>query len=118
MAAYWICECFPMAVTSLIPIVLFPMLGVLSTAETCSCYMNDTIMVFIGGLVIALAIEHSKLHLRIALGGMKLIGCSHAKLLGGICAVTTFISMWVSNTAATAMMLPIIYAILEELEQV
>ncbi|XP_076300113.1 protein I'm not dead yet [Lasioglossum baleicum] len=118
MAAYWIAECFPMAVTSLIPIVLFPTLGVLSTAETCSCYINDTIMVFIGGLVLALAIEHSKLHLRIALGGMKLIGCSHAKLLGGICAVTTFISMWVSNTAATAMMLPIIFAILEELEQV
>ncbi|XP_078043495.1 protein I'm not dead yet [Augochlora pura] len=117
MAAYWITECFPMAITSLIPLVLFPMLGVLSTAETCSCYMNDTIMVFIGGLILALAIEHSNLHLRIALGVMKLVGCSHAKLLAGVCAVTTFISMWVSNTAATAMMVPIIYAILNELEQ-
>lgn len=118
MAGYWIVECFPMAITSLIPIVLFPAFGVLSTADTCSCYMNDTIMVFIGGLVLAIAIEHSNLHLRIALLVMKMVGCSHAKLLGGLCAVTTFISMWVSNTAATAMMVPIIFAILEELEQV
>lgn len=118
MAGYWICECFPMAITSLLPLVLFPLFGVLSTAETCSCYMNDTIMVFIGGLILAVAIEHSKLHLRIALGVMKMVGCSHGRLLAGLCTVTTFISMWVSNTAATAMMVPIIFAILNELEQV
>ncbi|XP_053981429.1 protein I'm not dead yet [Hylaeus volcanicus] len=117
MAGYWIMECFPLAVTSLLPLVLFPVLGVLSTAETCSCYMNDTIMVFIGGLILAIAIEHCNLHLRIALGVMKTVGCTHAKLLGGLCVVTTFISMWVSNTAATAMMVPIIFAVLQELEQ-
>ncbi|XP_076232939.1 protein I'm not dead yet [Calliopsis andreniformis] len=117
MAGYWITECFPMAVTSLLPVVLFPLLGVLSTAETCSCYMNDTIMVFIGGLILAIAIEHSNLHLRIALAVMKTVGCTHGRLLAGLCFVTTFISMWVSNTAATAMMVPIIFAILEELEQ-
>ncbi|XP_076634543.1 protein I'm not dead yet [Colletes latitarsis] len=117
MGGYWITECFPMAVTSLIPLVLFPILGVLSTADTCSCYMNDTIMVFIGGLILAVAIEHSSLHLRIALGVMKMVGCTHAKLLAGFCVVTTFISMWVSNTAATAMMVPIIFAVLHELEQ-
>ncbi|XP_071874212.1 protein I'm not dead yet [Bombus fervidus] len=118
MAGYWITECFPMAVTSLIPLVLFPIFGVLSTAATCACYMNDTIMVFIGGLVLAVAIEHSNLHLRIALGVMRTVGCTHGKLLGGLCVVTTFISMWVSNTAATAMMVPIIFAVLNELEQV
>lgn len=118
MAGYWITECFPMAVTSLIPLVLFPIFGILSTADTCACYMNDTIMVFIGGLVLAVAIEHSKLHLRIALGVMRTVGCTHGKLLGGLCVVTTFISMWVSNTAATAMMVPIIFAVLNELEQV
>ncbi|OAD57864.1 Protein I'm not dead yet [Eufriesea mexicana] len=117
MAGYWITECFPMAVTSLIPVVLFPAFGLLSTSDTCACYMNDTIMVFIGGLILAVAIEHSNLHLRIALGVMKIVGCSHGKLLGGLCVVTTFISMWVSNTAATAMMVPIIFAILNELEQ-
>ncbi|XP_043515369.1 protein I'm not dead yet-like isoform X3 [Frieseomelitta varia] len=117
MAGYWITECFPMAVTSLIPVVLFPAFGVLSTADVCGCYVNDTIMVFIGGLVLAIAIEHSNLHLRIALGVMKTVGCTHGKLLGGLCAVTAFISMWVSNTAATAMMVPIIFAVLNELEQ-
>ncbi|CAL7942745.1 unnamed protein product [Xylocopa violacea] len=117
MAGYWISDCFPMAVTSLIPVVLFPAFGILSTADTCACYMNDTIMVFIGGLILAVATEHSNLHLRIALGVMKTVGCTHARLLGGVCAVTTFISMWVSNTAATAMMVPIIFAILGELEQ-
>ncbi|KYQ59712.1 Protein I'm not dead yet [Trachymyrmex zeteki] len=117
MGGYWVTDCFPMAVTSLIPVVMFPALGILSTADTCACYMNDTIMVFIGGLILAIAIEHSNLHLRIALGVMKTVGCSHAKLLGGLCVVTTFISMWVSNTAATAMMVPIIFAVLRELEQ-
>ncbi|KAL6448027.1 hypothetical protein ACFW04_000218 [Cataglyphis niger] len=117
MGGYWVSDCFPMAVTSLIPVVMFPALGILSTADTCTCYMNDTIMVFIGGLILAIAIEHSNLHLRIALGVMKTVGCSHTKLLGGLTAVTTFISMWVSNTAATAMMVPIIFAVLRELEQ-
>jgi len=102
----------------MIPVVMFPALGVMSTADTCSCYMNDTIMVFIGGLVLAIAIEHCNLHMRIALGVMKTLGCSHPRLLGGLCVVTTFISMWVSNTAATAMMVPIIFAVLRELEQV
>lgn len=118
MGGYWVTDCFPMAVTSLIPVVMFPALGILSTADTCACYMNDTIMVFIGGLILAIAIEHCNLHLRIALVVMKTVGCSHAKLLGGLCVVTTFISMWVSNTAATAMMVPIIFAVLRELEQV
>lgn len=118
MAGYWVAECFPMAVTSLIPIVLFPSLGILSTMDTCAAYMNDTIMVFIGGLILAIAIEHSNLHMRVALGVIKMVGFSHAKLLGGLCVVTTLISMWVSNTAATAMMVPIIFAVLRELEQV
>lgn len=118
MSGYWVTDCFPMAVTALIPVVMFPALGILSTADTCACYMNDTIMVFIGGLILAIAIEHSNLHFRIALIVMMTVGCSHAKLLGGLCVVTTFISMWVTNTAATAMMVPIIFAVLRELEQV
>ncbi|XP_070511184.1 protein I'm not dead yet-like [Cardiocondyla obscurior] len=79
--------------------------------------MNNTIMVFIGGLIFAIAIEHSNLHLRIALVVMKTLGCSHAKLLGGLCTVTTFMSMWIANAAATAMMIPIAFAILNQLEK-
>jgi len=80
--------------------------------------MNDTIMVFISGLILAIATEHCNLHLRIALIVMKMLGCSHAKLLGGLCTVTTFISMWIANAAATAMMVPIAFAVLRELERV
>lgn len=117
LAGYWITECFPMAVTSIIPVVLFPAFGILTSQEACGCYMNDTIMVFIGGLILAIAIEHSGLHLRIALGVMKVVGCTHAKILGSLCVVTTLISMWITNTATTAMMVPIIFAILNQLEQ-
>jgi len=80
--------------------------------------MNDTIMVFISGLILAIATEHCNLHLRIALIVMKTLGCSHAKLLGGLCTVTTFVSMWIANAAATAMMVPITFAVLRELEKV
>ncbi|KAG5317927.1 INDY1 protein, partial [Acromyrmex heyeri] len=116
-AGYWVTECLPIGITSLIPIVLFPLFGILSTQETCVCYMNDTIMVFIGGLILAIATEHCNLHLRIALIVMKTLGCSHAKLVGGLCTVTTFLSMWIANAAATAMMVPIAFAVLHELER-
>ncbi|KAL6448026.1 hypothetical protein ACFW04_000217 [Cataglyphis niger] len=117
VAGYWVTECLPIGITSLIPVVLFPLFGILSTQETCACYMNDTIMVFIGGLVLAIATEHCNLHLRIALIVMRMLGCSHARLLGGLCTVTTFISMWIANAAATAMMVPIVFAVLRELER-
>ncbi|XP_031786139.1 protein I'm not dead yet-like isoform X2 [Nasonia vitripennis] len=117
MAMFWVTESIPLPMTSLLPLVLFPSLGILSTADTCLCYMNDTIMVFIGGLILAIAIEHCNLHMRIALGVMRFVGCSHRKLLAGLLAVTTFLSMWVSNTACTAMMVPIIFAVLQELEK-
>ena len=118
MALYWLTDCLPLAVTSFIPVVLFPALSIMSTADICACYMNDTIMVFIGGLSMALAIEYCNLHMRIAIGVMKTVGCSHRRLIAGLILVTTAISMWVSNTAATAMMIPIITAILQELERV
>lgn len=118
MGGYWVTECVPIGIVSLIPVVLFPLFGILSTNETCVCYMNDTIMVFVGGLILAIATEHCNLHLRIALVVMKTLGCSHARLLGGLCIVTTFISMWIANAATAAMMVPIVLAVLYELEKV
>lgn len=81
-------------------------------------YMKDTMLMFIGGLIIALAVEFCHLHQRVALKVISIIGCSQRRLNFGLLAVTMFISMWISNTAAVAMMCPIMQAVLEELEAV
>ncbi|KAJ8668185.1 hypothetical protein QAD02_009848 [Eretmocerus hayati] len=116
MAVFWVTEVVPLPVTGLLPVLLYPLLGVMDTARTCGCYMNDTTMMFVGSLVIAVAIEHSGLHMRVALIIIKTVGCSHRRLSMGLFFVTMFISMWISNTAATAMMLPIVEKVLTELE--
>ncbi|XP_043285688.1 protein I'm not dead yet-like [Venturia canescens] len=116
MAMFWVTEVLPLPITGLIPIVLYPLMGILSTSKTCDCYMNDTTMMFIGSLVIAVVIENSGLHMRLALLFIRFIGCSHRKLSLGLFFVTMFISMWISNTAATAMMIPIMETVLVELE--
>ncbi|XP_003701228.3 protein I'm not dead yet [Megachile rotundata] len=116
MAVFWMTEVLPLPITGLIPIVLYPLMGIMSTSDTCACYMNDTTMMFIGSMVIAIVIENSGLHMRIALLIIKTIGCSHRRLTLGLFFVTMFLSMWISNTAATAMMLPIVETVLLELE--
>lgn len=116
MALFWVTEVVPLPITGLIPITLYPLMGILDTSATCDCYINDTTMMFFGSLVIAVAIENSGLHMRVALLIIKTIGCSHRKLSLGLFCVTMFISMWISNTAATAMMIPIVETVLLELE--
>lgn len=116
MAGYWVTEALPLPVTALIPMVLFPLMGILDSDKVSLCYLKETNMMFVGGLVIAIAVEHCNLHRRVALWTMMLVGCSPRKLNFGLVAVTTFISMWISNTAATAMMCPIVEATLVELE--
>jgi len=111
MAVYWMTEALPIAVTSLIPMVLFPVLGVCSTNEVGVNYLKSTNFMFIGGLILALAVEQSGLHQRIALRILLLIGTSPRNLLLGFMLTTGFLSMWISNTATTAMMIPIIDAI-------
>lgn len=79
MAMYWVTETLPLPITGMIPIVLYPLMGILSTSATCDAYINDTTMMFFGSLVIAVVIENSGLHMRVALLIIKLIGCSHRK---------------------------------------
>lgn len=116
MAMFWVTEVLPLPITGMIPVVLYPLMGIMSTNETCLCYMNDTTMMFLGSLVIAVVIENSGLHMRMALLIIRTIGCSHRRLTLGLFFVTMFISMWISNTAATAMMIPIMETVLIELE--
>ncbi|KAJ8728075.1 hypothetical protein PYW08_016460 [Mythimna loreyi] len=116
MAVFWVTECIPLPVTSLIPIVIFPLSGVMDTNTTCSCYMNDSVMMFIGSMVLASAVEQSGLHRRLALFAIRIIGYSHYRLLFAMSVTTMFISMWITNTAATTMMVPIIFALLQIFE--
>ncbi|XP_038212061.1 protein I'm not dead yet-like [Zerene cesonia] len=116
MAVYWVTECIPLPVTSFLPIFIFPLTGVMSTTACCLCYMNDTIMMFLGSMIIAYAVEQSGLHKRLALCAIRAIGYSHYRLIFAMCFITMFISMWITNTAATTLMVPINFAVLKVFE--
>ncbi|KAF9423998.1 hypothetical protein HW555_000707 [Spodoptera exigua] len=116
MAVFWVTECIPLPVTSFLPIVIFPLADVMDTRTACLCYINDTIIMFYGSMALAYAVEQSGLHKRVALGAIRLIGYSHYRLLLAMSLTTMFISMWITNTAATTMMVPIIFAVLQVFE--
>lgn len=117
MAIWWISEAIPLAATALVPVALFPLLGIMPGKTTAGLYFNHIIFLFIGGFIVALAMERWNLHKRIALKLILLIGLSPRRLVLGFMAATAFLSMWISNTATTMMMVPIILAIVLKLEE-
>lgn len=117
MAVWWISEAVPLAVTSLLPFVLFPPMDILSPARVAGNYMNPIIFLFIGGFLIALAMERWNLHRRIALTVIDAIGGRPDTLVLGFMIASALLSMWISNTATAAMMLPIGLAIIGKVEE-
>jgi solute carrier family 13 (sodium-dependent dicarboxylate transporter), member 2/3/5 len=107
LAVWWMTEAMPLPATALVPIVAFPLLGVLSTEEATAPYADPNIFLFMGGFMIALAMQRWNLHKRIALLVVRAVGTRPDRLIAGFMIATAFISMWVSNTATTVMMLPI-----------
>ena len=116
MAAWWITEAIPLAVTALIPLVLFPLLGIMNGKEVSGQYVNHIIFIFIGGFLVALAMERWNLHKRMALRVLMLFGVNPKFILLGFMVATALLSMWISNTATTMMMIPIALAIVTKLE--
>lgn len=111
MAIWWISEVLPLAVTALLPIVLFPLLGVANTRDAAAPYANEIVFLFLGGFLLATALERWNAHQRIALAVIGAVGTTSRRLVLGVMLATAFVSMWISNTATAAMMYPIAMAI-------
>ena len=116
MALWWVTEVVPIAVTALLPIVLFPLTGALDIATTTAAFGHKYIFLYIGGFFLAVTIEKWNLHKRIALSIIKLIGTNVNYIILGFMVATGFLSMWISNTATAVMMLPIGVAIITQLK--
>ncbi|MEG1970981.1 MAG: DASS family sodium-coupled anion symporter [Burkholderiaceae bacterium] len=112
MALWWFSEAVPIAVTALLPIVLFPLLGIASPAKTTAPYASDIIFLFLGGFLIAAGIQKWGLDRRIAMRTLSIVGTQASHVVGGLMLATAFVSMWVSNTATAAMMVPIAIAVM------
>ena len=114
MAIWWITEAIPIPATSLLPIALFPFLGIMKSKAATAPYANHLIYLFMAGFFIAVTMEKWNLHRRIALRTIKLVGVSPNRMILGFMTATAFLSMWVSNTATTMMMVPIGLAVIQQ----
>ena len=117
MAGLWMTQAIPLAATSLLPLALFPLLGIQSGKETSKAFVEDSLFLYIGGMIIALGIERWQLHRRIALRIVALVGVSPKRMVLGFAIATFGLSMWISNTACTMLMLPIGLAMLKILDE-
>jgi solute carrier family 13 (sodium-dependent dicarboxylate transporter), member 2/3/5 len=116
MAAWWVSDAIPLFATALLPLILFPFLGIMAGREAAPIYFNSTIVLFVGGFMIALTMEKWNLHRRIALAIIHAVGGGPARIVLGFMLAAAFLSMWISNTATAVMMVPIGLAIVLQVE--
>ncbi|HYD20312.1 MAG TPA: DASS family sodium-coupled anion symporter [Flavipsychrobacter sp.] len=117
MIACWVTDAMPMPVVALIPLILFPLLGIAKMDDISASYANPVIFLFLGGFMIGLAIEKWNLHKRIALNIVRLTGTAGNRIVLGFIMATGFLSMWLSNTATTMMMYPIAMSVIQVMEK-
>lgn len=117
MATWWMTEAIPLPATSLLPVILFPLSGVLPATQTLRPYASEIVFLFMGGFMIGLAMQRWNLHRRIALSIVRLVGTTPAHLVAGFMLATAALSMWISNTAATVMLLPVGISVIELLRR-
>jgi len=112
-AVWWVAETIPIPITALLPLAVFPLVGVLTPSQVGQAYGNPLILLYLGGFMLSMAMEKSGAHRRIALGMVNLFGGGGRGLVFGFMAAAAVLSMWISNTATSLMLLPIAIATLE-----
>ena len=117
MAVWWVFEVVPIPVTALLPLVLLPALGVAELGTVSASYGKSTIFLFLGGFILALGLQRSNLHRRIALAIMGAVGTKPSRLVLGFMVASASLSMWISNTASVMLMMPIGLSVLEEISE-
>ncbi|MCY7662068.1 anion permease, partial [Bacillus safensis] len=115
-ATWWVTEALPIPATSLFPIILLPTLGGLSMEQASRAYGDPIVFMYMGGFMIAIAIEKWKLHRRMALHILRVIGTRSDRIVLGVMIATAFLSMWISNAATALMMLPVALAVIKEVK--
>ena len=118
MLVWWWSEVFPMGIVALLPLIMFPILGIASFKTLSISYADPIIFLFLGGFMIARALEKTKISELLALFLLRYLGKSDKGILISFVVVTSFVSMWVSNTATTMMMIPIAISIIQSLKNV
>ena len=113
MICWWVTEAVSISVTALIPLTIFPLVGIMPIAEVAKSYAHPIVFLFFGGFIIALALEKVNLHRRIALSILKLTGTNADGVVLGFMLATALMSMWISNTASTVVMLPIALSVIK-----